>query len=332
MRITALDGLRALAVILVLVQHGFLTELSVRSPGPIGVRLFFVLSGFLITGILVKSRSDGEQNGVSMMRVWKVFCIRRSLRIFPLAYLAMGVAWVAHFPAMREAGMWYWTYLGDLYTGWHTNSATGATGEMTYFWSLAVEEQFYLFWPLVILWLPRKTWAPISVSLIILAWVARLFYGEIWSVYALPWCRVDALAFGALLSLQPLSRKPLLLVAAGMMVIAVVSHSPIVSYSSEETTCVFLSGVLMLYVIDGVGSRVLNWSPLVAIGTVSYGVYVWGGLVPLLIFPVIEQAFHQTLTVGPIPFVVLAAVTLTMAMLSWHGFERPFNNLKRYVA
>ena len=84
-RVGALDGLRALAVLAVLVQHNFLESMElVYSPGPIGVRLFFVLSGFLITGILIAARREAEAAGTSMGLVLRAFLVRRALRIFPL--------------------------------------------------------------------------------------------------------------------------------------------------------------------------------------------------------------------------------------------------------
>src|SRR6266496_185585 len=200
-RITAFDGLRALAVLAVLVQHSFFGEMNlITSPGPVGVRLFFVLSGFLITGILVGARREAEVARVSMGSVWRAFLGRRAVRIFPLAYVAMGLAWLLGAPAMREHGIWYWSYLGNIHAGFFGQSASNV---MTYWWSLAVEEQFYLFWPLVILFLPRRAWQPVTVALFVIAPVTRMVQSEAtgaFSAYVLPWCRMDALAFGALLS------------------------------------------------------------------------------------------------------------------------------------
>jgi peptidoglycan/LPS O-acetylase OafA/YrhL len=154
----SLDGLRGLAIGGVLASH-FLDRwplstgadrafLAVVGLGWSGVDLFFVLSGLLITGILVDT--------LGAPRWWRSFLARRTLRIFPLYYLALAIFWVAGPAAglidpwtLRRWGWWYWSYLGN----WAF--AAGQTiPSLTHLWSLAVEEQFYLFWPLLV-WLAR---------------------------------------------------------------------------------------------------------------------------------------------------------------------------------
>jgi peptidoglycan/LPS O-acetylase OafA/YrhL len=146
-----LDGLRAVAVGAVMLQHFWLGA-GLFDFGAMGVRLFFVLSGFLITGILLKSRElldSGEQRpSFALGR----FYIRRFLRIFPLYYAVLLAAWLLRLWGTRGEMGWHLAYLTnvDLFLRgrWW--------GDISHFWSLAVEEQFYLVWPLVILLAPRR--------------------------------------------------------------------------------------------------------------------------------------------------------------------------------
>jgi peptidoglycan/LPS O-acetylase OafA/YrhL len=157
-RTPELDGLRAFAVLAVIVEHAFgirwaQTRFETWSPGNVGVRLFFVLSGFLITGILLSGRRDAEDTGASKRSVWTAFYLRRSLRIFPLAYAAIALACIAGAPTIRQHLGWYVTYTENfLFARQYSFEPP-----LSHFWSLAVEEQFYLIWPVVMLLVP-ETW------------------------------------------------------------------------------------------------------------------------------------------------------------------------------
>src|SRR5262245_40564992 len=148
-RVRALDGLRALAVLAVIVEHG--TVHGPREPqwvfelgqlAPAGVRLFFVLSGFLITGILLKARAEADARSAGKARIISAFYARRALRIFPLAYTAMAIGWLIGLPAMREFAAWYLSYTINI--GFAVAPGAGTTGAigLGHFWSLAIEEQF----------------------------------------------------------------------------------------------------------------------------------------------------------------------------------------------
>jgi peptidoglycan/LPS O-acetylase OafA/YrhL len=334
-RVSALDGLRAIAVLAVLVQHGFLADMDVvASPGPIGVRLFFVLSGFLITAILISARGEAEAAGVSMGQVWRAFLWRRALRIFPLAYLAMMIAWWLGAPAMREHGRWYWLYLGNLHTGFLGQAASEG---MTYWWSLAVEEQFYVIWPAVILLLPRRAWQPTTIGLILVAVAARVAHYEasgVWPAYVLTWCRMDALAFGALLAMRRPRATDCVLAAGGFMLLAlVVAARASLSHTCLESAFVVGSGAVIVAVSNGALRAVLSSRPLVALGSISYGVYVWGGLVPPMLIPAAERLTGLSLlpaSLGVWHFLASSAVTVLLSMVSWRYLERPLNDLKRY--
>src|SRR5208337_4189358 len=157
-----LDGIRALAVIAVMIQHFDPGTVRWIKLGHVGVRVFFVLSGFLITGILLQARQSAEIDGLSKWRVLRNFYARRFLRIFPIYYLVILVTWVAGIAEMRESVGWNLSYLSNFY---FYQRGTG-NYSVTHLWSLAVEEQFYLLWPLLILFLPRKWLAGAIVSAI----------------------------------------------------------------------------------------------------------------------------------------------------------------------
>ncbi len=224
--IPALDGVRGLAIALVILRHMTLPAWfasssnladralrSVTAAGWSGVDLFFVLSGFLITGILLKER---ERDGPVIEKFGR-FYWRRVLRIFPLYYAACAVLffvvpllpyWSAQpeIGALRHSEPWYWLYGVNLLEVLRGGPATPFnTG---HFWSLAVEEQFYIVWPFVVLRASRKTLLRTVYALIVAGPLIRLAFllalhgpAGPTAAYALSACRVDVLGIGALLAL-----------------------------------------------------------------------------------------------------------------------------------
>ncbi len=211
--IPALDGLRGIAIILVLLHHFTYYRPTAGVDALIGnvvffgwtgVDLFFVLSGFLITGILLDTR-DSE-------RYFTTFYARRILRIFPLYYLVLFLAFVVlpKFPAVHPVlvgqddlpPQWpYWLYLTNVLIadrGW-------VHGWVDVAWSLAIEEHFYLVWPLVIWLCPPRLVAVLCAVIILAEPAARVFARaamvESLPIYVLTWFRLDGLAMGALLAL-----------------------------------------------------------------------------------------------------------------------------------
>jgi len=187
----ALDGLRGIAILLVL-AHGFDVIQTRGGPGHdvdlvldvgwIGVQLFFVLSGFLITGILLDTRSSPHY--------FRKFWVRRALRIFPLYY---GVLLVA--ALFGHGSIYLWTYTNNFATAFGHGDPT-----FPHFWSLAVEEQFYLLWPLVVWLVARRGVVALSVALSALAIASRIYARHRWgyeAAYEFTPCRMDALAIGA---------------------------------------------------------------------------------------------------------------------------------------
>lgn len=220
----ALDGLRGFAILIVLVYHYFILlpttspwlagfVIGIASKGYVGVDLFFVLSGFLITGILYDAK--GQNN------YFRNFYARRFLRIFPLYYgvllavlgFLLALKFVAphlwdkypKFPGLLTAMPFFWTYTTNF--GQVAGFQTSALG---HFWTLAVEEQFYLVWPLVVFACSRRSLILTCVATIISALGCRLIVSHLgWGQsanYVLTPCQMDALAIGALVAV--IARSP----------------------------------------------------------------------------------------------------------------------------
>lgn len=200
---TVLDGVRGLAILLVMSYH-FTMGMSGQSlysrllfklttVGWCGVNLFFVLSGFLITGILYDTRSASHR--------FRNFYMRRALRIFPLYYGTLLVLfgllpwmnrWTDGFKGIEHAWPWLWTYSTNLLI-----LLQGKWFPLSHFWSLAVEEHFYLVWPLVVFTLDRKSSVRVCLALIAIAFVVRIGLvrqGLVLSAYTLTLSRMDGLA------------------------------------------------------------------------------------------------------------------------------------------
>ncbi|HXI20542.1 MAG TPA: acyltransferase, partial [Gemmatimonadales bacterium] len=216
-----LDGVRGVAILLVMAFH-FTTygpgpyrtlDLAVLGPSSIGwagVDLFFVLSGFLITGILLDERDSP--------RFYRDFYARRVLRILPLYFAALVVwlviaplfaRWVPALQVPHGSAPWLWAHASNIYLA-ITRSYARVPFGTGHFWSLSVEEQFYLLWPFLVRHLRPASLARACVGAIVLAFLSRLFcvveLHNALAAYVLLPCRLDALALGGLLAV--LHRDP----------------------------------------------------------------------------------------------------------------------------
>ncbi len=198
-RYRGLDGFRGIAVALVMLFHGQrLFAGSVVVPafdaGWVGVDLFFALSGFLITGILVRTREHP--------RYWRNFVLRRALRIVPPYALLLLLVLAPRALAGVDTGIPWWTYPTFLSNYWiGAQGSHDITLDLT--WSLSVEEQFYLVWPLAVWALGRRGLLPLSTLAMLLAPALRYAWFDPATEVTYMWtpCRVDSLAAGALGSL-----------------------------------------------------------------------------------------------------------------------------------
>src|SRR5690606_409004 len=203
-----LDALRALAAFGVFVQH-FVASGNVFATtiplGDLGVRLFFVLSGFLITGILLTARANVAQSRLSLGAVVGHFYARRFLRLAPLYFVFLALMFLV-IPEVRTHAPWF--------LGYAQNVHFAVEDEFTvapHLWTLAVEEQFYLFWPLVVLLVPAKRLLPVVAAIAALGVVSRLaaplFGLTHFQASMLTPSHFDSLGLGALLAVAAASER-----------------------------------------------------------------------------------------------------------------------------
>lgn len=345
-----LDGLRAIAVTLVLLSHYAMVRLLANGLwGAMGVHVFFVLSGFLITGILLEARDKTAGTFYGLKDALRVFYGRRSLRIFPLYYLFLFFLFVTNVDDIRDSVFYHLGYASNVGMAIHDTHY----GHNSHFWSLAVEEQFYLVWPWFVLLLPRKHIVKAIATMTAVAWVYRVagFYAG-WNDYALRMATpavLDSLAAGCFLAVVHRDRTvwPRLhatLVKLGLWVamplalgFSVAKSANLLPLPTQLLLFTPLVALAAFGIIDktatgwaGWTGKILQSRPLVYLGQRSYGIYVMHLCVPYFL-----EGFQERLNVW-LPqttvFSVLipTAITLVAAELSWRLIERPFNNLKRH--
>jgi peptidoglycan/LPS O-acetylase OafA/YrhL len=354
-RITALDGLRGIAILAVLefhfaegLTHASRPEWAIYNAfrtGWLGVDLFFVLSGYLITGILADSK--GIDN------YFQRFYWRRALRIFPPYYAFLFVSGICY-PLLRhrpiDAPWWHWTYLTNLALALRLP----VSGSSSHFWSLAVEEQFYLLWPLLVYLLSRKAMMRLCVASVAVALASRilLIFAGIGhpAVYVLMPCRMDTLAVGSWLALAQRSGWiPSLSVmrriagvaacfVAGVFVFRGFNleiADPIMQSVGYTIAAIGFGALVVLATAGGWLQRICETRLLRAFGKVSYSIYIFhvplhGALWLLFGFaPLLWWVPYPLLRL--LPFLVVGPLAcLGLGLLSWNLFEKHFLALKSY--
>jgi peptidoglycan/LPS O-acetylase OafA/YrhL len=350
--IPALDGLRAVAIAMVVAFHYGLLDC-----GWLGVQLFFVLSGFLITRILQAARE--QPLGHYLGRFWR----RRALRIFPLYFgylLLLSAVFVATGApvAFADSALYLFTYTFNLTRPWLQQGSPA----FTHFWSLCVEEQFYLLWPLAVFFLAPRRLPQLAIAMIALAPVARLVLGDVWlrtlrvpfhvgdAIYWSPLGQMDALATGAVVAILRLPervRHPHRIFAAtfalalGLGLASGVLHRaagielPITSlgyplaslnlmqhvWSYSAWNLCFASALVWVLQRDP-RAGLLCHPAVVATGRVSYGIYVFHN--PLLLLLRTAIPFSATTTTGVALLAPYCAVLLLLSHASYRGYESWF--------
>ncbi|MEO8335552.1 MAG: acyltransferase [bacterium] len=331
-----LDSLRAFSVIIVVFVHTMNPKGPVFSSfAPLAVAMFFVLSGFLITGILFDARERAEAAGVARGSVLGKFYARRFLRIFPIYYAVLGVAVLLGEQSTRS-------YLWELVT-YRQNFLLARLGHnvppITPLWSLAVEEHFYVVWPLIVLFASRRYIWVASMVMVVGSLVARsLLWDTNYQLLTMPtYAAVDSIAVGCMLALlwrgtTTAERKPWL---RGALIVGLtleatrqglslypLPHSvPLVRVMNTlpfGIACVWLIG-------RGAEERLPAWMSnrwLAKLGLVSYAVYVVHRYVMHFLGYDYQRGLHV--------FFPVLAISVLIASVSWIVFEGPINNLKRY--
>jgi len=349
----ALDGLRGLAILLVIVYHNF-GFINYFFFGWLGVDLFFVLSGFLITDILLNTagRPDYLRN----------FYTRRLLRIFPLYYLALLLfmyiipALTHSFPAgyYRENQCWMWTYLQN----WlYIFKPAGETTGLHHLWSLAVEEQFYLLWPLIIILLKKPRRLLLFISLVLLAviglrlwiWNSQLANLAYFNLYT--FSRIDGLCIGCMIALLQrinpgfLTKNTYIVVfffAVANFAFFFINRHYAFSFPylaiAGYTTFAMTFGLLVNEAVTNetrLITIIFNWPVLRFFGKISYGLYVFHWPIYLMLTPVLYQLINTPGNMKLTQFIcslLATGIAIGVSLLSYHYYESYFLRLKNKLS
>jgi peptidoglycan/LPS O-acetylase OafA/YrhL len=367
--IPALDGVRGLAIILVLFVH-FVSDSAPRGTlelwltklakyGAWGVDLFFVLSAFLITGILCDAKSKPHY--------FRNFYVRRTLRIFPLYYgvlVALFLIWPL-LPVRYPAGLsesfrqqaWLWPYASNIYVS--LQGSWDVLPYVSHFWSLAVEEHFYLAWPLVVFVCTQRTLVRVCVGAAIASLCLRSALSFAGSsdvaLVALTPCRLDALSVGALLAVgtRTLGLKRLgslalpallgfsLLVVGATFWNATVGAWPEVVLPLRGTLVALAFGALLISSVvapdNSTLGRVFSSRPMRFFGKYSYGIYVFHFMVATGMKAYAVEASLGAALGSPLAGMAAQALlgvggSVLLAVASYELFEKHFLRLKTRLA
>lgn len=353
--ILALDGIRGLAILMVMLSHFLMPEFfrdnthyRILQMGWLGVDLFFVLSGFLITGILSDTRHKASG-------YWSGFIKRRLLRIFPLYYGSVLIVWLTILFVEKapdrlqgyDSFGWFFAFAPNiamaLKDNWLYHSHVFS---LNHLWSVAIEEQFYLLWPLVVWLLPQRILLFLCALIVVGSTSIRLstdvHFGHEWTLasYTLPWCRMDGLAIGGFLAILfrlgwerylPFDRW---VMRTGIVLAAILLIRQSINGSQQTIATISALGfAALLYLAlnpdtKGLVRRVCEHPFLRHFGKYSYGLYVFHEMFK---YAWMEGFGHWLLYSGwpawlsQIIFIVLAGLgSYVLARMSWKLIEQPF--------
>ncbi|MCC9165458.1 acyltransferase family protein [Pontibacter harenae] len=343
-----LDAVRALAVMLVIVSH-WLPFPILQKGGFVGVNIFFVLSGFLITNILFDNKKEAEETGTSKLVAFKNFFFRRALRILPAYYFTVILVYFLsrYFKLGVDSEL---PYLLTFTTNIHFYNLKYFGDLTAHCWSLAVEEQFYFLWPWVILYTNKKYILPVILAFILTGTISQLFITNFEYGYLPTYTCFDAFGLGALLA-WVLAYKPhllgkaykalhLLVILSMLLLAGKLSGSlnipvPIRTFVSVIALCVITFLVHQGQAKKYRFSSLFNNKRLLFIGKISYGLYLYHIPIPYVVwaFARLINPYFPYLTDNYLYF-ALANISLLCLLpwLSWMCIEKPFLNLKKYFS
>lgn len=335
----AIDSLRAIAVLFVLFHHYFNPTIAdALQLGPFGVDIFFVISGFLITGILLDYKAR-----LTVSESLKKFYFRRILRIFPIYYLYLIVA-LLFFNVQKEDLLYAALYINNFYV------INGGHNEwlLSHFWSLAVEEQFYLIWPLLIFITPQKKILTLIIATFIISVLFAFTIRDIYNQYMNPISCMQAFAFGALIKYLRMRKYYFDLptipwIIAGLLVWGIVlftyNTGNLMVYPLLRICSSFIAMVILIDITSKkkiAFSRVLRPDWLRYIGKISYGIYIYHVAVKIYLTPVMKTIIEKTTSEENIfrynnyllTFPLFTLITIGIAALSYRFIEGPIIRLK----
>lgn len=321
---------------------------------PFEVFLFFflVLTGYLITGSLLRERDRSEaRGGAWKAAALKTYQIRRGLRILAPYYAALALAWIVRAPDVLGEGMaWYVFHLSNIHM-----AILGKWPEGTnHFWSLAIQQQFYLIWPFVIWFLPRKWLVPAMVLFTAVGPMTRMFHDDFLPWFAWPqvltWSAFDYFGVGGLLALavhrgmsleSPALRWLAAVGLAGYLGIfwshelggRTFGFRPFQQTLLSVALCGFIAAGSVGF--SGIVQKVLEHPVLQRVGQVSYGIYLFHNLAPLVtgkLFWFLWNGSFETGIGALFRVAIFAAVTWGLTMASWRWIEQPLQGVRSKLA
>lgn len=358
--IKELDAARAIAVFLVIIQHWF----SINT-GSVGVNIFFALSGFLITNILLLKRyklEAGFNNGQRQSRliiIWH-FITRRALRIFPIYYLLLIVLLVCgqFFSVNIQGDFVYYATYTDNFLMYNRQQWPGPTSHL---WTLAVEEQFYIIWPWFIIFCGKK-WLPFIISAFIISGILLKYFlmgSATFQLILTPNC-FDAFGIGGLLAYLNVYKKSstskaitaLPLVTFLLPLAIWIVNYAVYNFMPERTLTAIVTATFILYCLykpdDKFKKYFLRNRLLTGIGEISYGIYLYHNFIPQFVPRIyhrcwsslffvlkkhnISTSFITFVTQQKIVMLVNFAALYVIAYLSFKFIESPILKLKERFA
>jgi peptidoglycan/LPS O-acetylase OafA/YrhL len=355
-----LDGFRFLSILAVMVSHYASSAIVDRIPLGFGVLFFFVLSSFLITRILLRAKQSNEARQVGNAYSLRQFYIRRFLRIFPIYYLTVAFFYVINLSPCREVIGSLLTYTLNLKIASGVNA-----GSFNHLWSLAVEEQFYIFFPFFVFFIPNRHMLKGLIFLTAIGLLGRAGLYLHNSTY-IPYSNfntiscLDSLGIGGMLAWLSIYRLETLkkiiankFLAYGSMLLFVstayfsyfrFSGSARFNFTSMITMRFFFNvmsfwilGKAVTFGFHGMIRRFLENRVVVYLGRISYGMYIYHLFVPVFVRIIANHFGIKFLSDQASPHlvidcVVFGGITIAIASASWFVIERPINNLKKYFA
>ncbi|SFP77507.1 acyltransferase family protein [Hymenobacter arizonensis] len=348
--IVQLDALRGVAILFVLCNHTLphdhlLFKFSERVSGP---DVFFTLSGFLITALLLKDRRAVAQQRITTAGVFKNFFLKRALRLYPAYFLVLAADRVL----TGNSTFSYVPYL--TFTSNWVIAAQQAWGPLPPLWTLAVEQQFYLFWPVVVLLLPKK-WVPYAITLCVGVGLYSQYVLPLPPIglsHVLPHACLDALGLGALLAWVVVEKpQHFALVYRVLGGLALVSGLLMLGLSLWEWPFILqqrtLTALVVVWLIGyfvargdqpgGVVNAVFTYKPLLLIGQISYGLYLYHTTVLSTAWPWFERLhrhlpFYQSIAYSnPLLLAESLVLLFALAWCSWKFLERPLTGLSKHL-
>lgn len=318
-------------------SYGFRIDQFIRNL-PVGVDIFFFISGYLLTYLLLI-----EKEKFGRINIPK-FYIRRGLRIWPLYFFLIGLApflilWLGEKQPM------YWPnllFINNFQTIW-TNTWDYP---FSHFWSICIEEHFYLFWPLVVAFVPSKKLLQAIAMLIAFSWGYKLYTyfflpANWYHLYLHTFSRMDIILMGGLLAALYL-KKPFEFRLNGILVsflylllIILMAFDDLSNYENlyngvlRKPVYMLLMGLLMMDFLFNPdrGRQILKFKPLLYLGKVSYGIYMYGNILVLIVIKKVLYTFQISNIY--LYFSLIAALSLIIPVISYELLEKPFLKLKR---